>query len=87
MSVLKLMRNLEVKSESSEKIWFFKIADSYKADGLRMYSLPFQAFIKSIRNRGMGKMPDPKKFLVGVNLFLEMGMKARKMPLRNKFRG
>lgn len=89
LSLLKLMQNLEIKSSCSQKIWFFKIADSFKADGLRMYSLPFKAFIKSIRNRGMAKMPDPKKFLVGVNFFNQKNRSNEKIDLafRNKFRG
>ena len=68
VSLLKLMQKLKTNPANSEKIWFFKVADFFKSEGLRMYSLPFEGFTKSVKTRGMAKMPDPKKFLVGVNL-------------------
>ena len=69
--IFSILKNLKIKKEEKRKIWFIEIDKIFKEKNLKIFYLPFENLEKLIHEKDFIKMPDPKKYLIGLTHYFE----------------
>ena len=69
--IFSILKNLKIKNSEKKKIWFIEIDKIFKEKNLKIFYLPFENLEKLIYNKDFLKMPDPKKYIIGLTHFYE----------------
>lgn len=75
-NTIKILKNVGSRSAESRKAWFIEIDKIFEEKNLKIFYLPVSALQKVIASRTYTKLPDPKKYLIGLS-FLPPGHESR----------